>query len=130
MAFPSPAADYAEGRVTPNVACKWKDSPAQFLVHATDASWRAGIKKDAVLVVNKARKPVDGSLVIVDHEGEFEVKRLKTGSVMRLESLDNPEEVRLISSGDLEGSETIVWGVVTHIINDACTDEFDDCPII
>ncbi|WAT01533.1 S24 family peptidase [Rouxiella chamberiensis] len=130
MAFPSPAADYAEGRVTPNVACKWKDSPAQFLVHANDASWRAGIKKDAVLVVNKARKPVDGSLVIVDHEGEFEVKRLKTGSVMRLESLDNPEEVRLISSGDLEGSETIVWGVVTHIINDACTEEFDDCPLI
>ena len=111
------------------MACKWKDRPAQFLVHATDASWRAGIKKDAVLVVNKARKQVDGSLVIVDHEGEFEVKRLKTGSVTRLESLDNPEEVQLISSSDLEGSETIVWGVVTHIINDACTEEFDDCPM-
>ncbi len=88
------------------------------------------INSGTMLLIDPAIKPVDGSLVIVDHEGEFEVKRLKTGTVTRLKSLDNPEEVRLISNRDLEGSVTIIWGVVTHIINDACTDEFDDCPII
>jgi DNA polymerase V len=34
----------------------------------------------------------------------------------------------LIEGGDFEGEETIVVGVVTHIINDASTDEFDDIP--
>ena len=130
MSFPSPAANYAEKSVSPNEACNWKDSPSQFLVQANNGSWRAGIKKDAVLVVNKARKAVDGSLVIVNHMGEFEVKRLRVSNGLRLESLDNPEEIRTIQSSDIEGNETILWGVVTHIINDACTDEFDDYQII
>ena len=130
MAFPCPAANFAEKGVSPNGACNWKDSPSQFLVQANNGSWRAGIKKDAVLVVNKARKAVDGSLVIVQLDGEFEVRRLRAVNGLRLESLDHPGEVRTIESCDIEGNETILWGVVTHIINDACTDEFDDCPII
>ena len=130
MGFSSPAADYSELRVCPNQVVSWDGNPALFLVKADNGSWRAGIKKDAVLIVNKARTPVDGSIVIVDHLGEFEIRRLKLYPTACLQSLDNPEDVRLIEGGDLEGEETIVWGVVTYIINDACTEEFDDCPFI
>jgi len=129
MGFPSPAADYCEQRVCPNQVVGWDGNPAVFLVKADSGSWRAGIKKDAVLIVNKARTPVDGSIVIVDHLGEFEIRRLKLYPTACLQSLDNLDDVRLIEGGDLEGEETIVWGVVTYIINDACTEEFDDCPI-
>jgi len=82
------------------------------------------------LFVNYTRTPVDDSIVIVDHMGEFEVKRLKLYPTACLQSLDNPEDIRLVEGGDLEGEETIVWGVVTYIINDACTEEFDDCPVM
>jgi DNA polymerase V len=45
-----------------------------------------------------------------------------------LQSLDQPNVETLIEGGDLEGEATIIFGVVTHIINDATTDEFDDIP--
>lgn len=36
----------------------------------------------------------------------------------------------LIEGGDLEGEETIIVGVVTHIINDAMADDLDNIPCI
>ncbi|EIC83403.1 DNA polymerase V subunit, partial [Serratia sp. M24T3] len=89
-----------------------------------------GFKQGAVLVIDRSRTAVDGSLVVTTDTGEFEVKRLKLFPTACLESLDNVDDVRLIEGGDLEGEETIVWGVVTYIINDACTEEFDDCRFI
>ncbi|EIC83577.1 hypothetical protein SPM24T3_15736, partial [Serratia sp. M24T3] len=83
-----------------------------------------GIKQGAVLVIDRSRTAVDGST------GEFEVKRLKLFPTAFLESLDNVDDVRLIAGGDLEGEETMMWGVMTFIINDATTGEFDDCPFI
>ncbi|MCC3747224.1 DNA polymerase V [Rouxiella badensis] len=130
MGFPSPAQDYTEKRVSPNDVIKWGGNPALYLAEATNGSWRAGIKQGAVLVINRARKPVDGSIILVTDSGEFEVKRLKLHPTLCLQSLDDLDNVRLIEGGDLEGEETIIWGVVTHIINDACTEEFDDCPLI
>jgi len=45
-----------------------------------------------------------------------------------LQALDQPDRVTLIEGGDFEGEETMIFGVVTHIINDATTDESDDFP--
>lgn len=128
MGFPSPAADYIEKRISPNEACKWFDKPGQYLMRAAEASWRAGIKKDAVLVIDTSRKPLAGSIVIATICGEFCMKRMCFHPALCLQGLDQPDMVTLIEGGDFEGEETIIFGVVTHIINDATTDEFDDIP--
>ncbi len=47
-----------------------------------------------------------------------------------LQSLDQPDMETLIEGGDLEGEDTIIAGVVTHIINDAGNQVFDDTPCI
>ena len=99
-------------------------------MRAGDTSWRAGIKKDAILVVDAARKPQEGSIVIATVCGEFCIKRMRFYPTLSLQSLDQPDMETLIEGGDLEGEETIIVGVVTHIINDATTDEFDDIPCI
>lgn len=130
MGFPSPAGDYIEKSVTPNEACKWFSRPGQYLMRAGDTSWRAGIKKNAILVVDAARKPQEGSIVIATVCGEFCMKRMRFHPTLSLQSLDQPDMETLIEGGDLEGEETIIVGVVTHIINDATTDEFDEIPCI
>ncbi len=56
------------------------------------------------------------------------MKRMRFHPTLSLQSLDQPDMETLIEGGDLEGEETIIFGVVTHIINDATTDEFDDIP--
>jgi len=58
------------------------------------------------------------------------MKRMRFYPTLSLQSLDQPDMETLIEGGDLEGEETIIVGVVTHIINDATTDEFDDIPCI
>lgn len=58
------------------------------------------------------------------------MKRMRFHPTLSLQSLDQPDMETLIEGGDLEGEETIIVGVVTHIINDATTDEFDDIPCI
>lgn len=66
MGYASPATDYVEKAVSPNGACNWYEKPDQYLMRAAEASWRAGIKKDAVLAVDASRKPVDGSIVVAN----------------------------------------------------------------
>jgi len=99
MAFPPSAAYYAEQRVTPKQLVRWDGNQPVLLVKAESCSWHAGIKKDAVLIVNKARKPVDSSIVIVVHMGEFKDKRLKLYPTACLQSFDIPDGVRLIEGG-------------------------------
>lgn len=130
MGFPSPAADYVTAKVTPNDACKWFGRPEQYLMRAAVASWRAGIKKDAILVIDAARKPQEGSIVVSNIAGEFCMKRMRLHPTLSLQDLDQPDMEVLVEGGDLEGEETIIFGVVTYIINDATTDEFDDIPCI
>ena len=130
MGFRSPAGDYIEKSVMPNEACKWLSRPGQYLMRAGEASWRTGIKKDAILVIDTTRKPLDGSIVIATICGEFCMKRMSFNPTLALQSLDQPDVVMLIEGSDLEGEETMIFGVVTFIINDATTDEFDDIPCI
>lgn len=71
MGFPSPVADYATNRLTPNDVCHWSNYRGQYLMRSATSSWRAGIKKDALLIIDSARKPCDGSIVVAEVCGEF-----------------------------------------------------------
>jgi DNA polymerase V len=130
MGFSSPAADYVTNRLTPNDACHWSNNPGQYLMRSATSSWRAGIKKDALLIIDSARKPCDGSIVVAEICGEFMLKRMRFHPALCLADLYQPDDVTLIDGGDRKGEETIIFGVVTNVINDTTMEEFDDSPLM
>lgn len=126
MEFPSPAMDYQESRLSLDSYCK-TGHPGVFLFRSDCTSFREGIKPGALLIVDFGARPVDGSLVLCVLRDEFRIMRLRLPPVRYLQELDGPENVRALPDNDDEGTE--IRGVVTHIINDARTGEFDDRPV-
>jgi len=74
----------------------------------------AGIYPGATLIVNRSVKPKSSSVVIVDVDGEWMVKRLyKRGAIIRLLS-ENPAYAPIDFT---EGQELTIFGVVTYVIH-------------
>jgi DNA polymerase V len=74
----------------------------------------AGIHQGDILIVDKALVAKSGRIVIAVIDGEFTVKRLhKHKGVITLKA-ENPEFKDILIK---EGSELIVWGVVTSVIH-------------
>jgi len=122
MGFPSPAADYEEQRISLDKLLIQRPTSTYF-VKASETSYRDGVMKDALLVVDSSASPCDGSIVVCAVRGEF--------TLMRYRALPKPHVVSLIN-GAMERleEEDAVFGVVTYIINDARAGELDDCPVI
>jgi len=73
--FPSPADDYIEQLIDFNDFIK--HSAATYFIRATGESMTdGGILSADLLIVDRAEKPVHGSIVIAAVDGEFTVKRL------------------------------------------------------
>ncbi|EHK6826421.1 TPA: S24 family peptidase [Escherichia coli] len=118
-----PAADYAVERIS--LDGRIITSPAStYLMLAAETIWRAGIMKDAMLVVDSAVHPIDGSIIVCQFNGELRLKRLRLAPARCLEDLNYPDRHQMLTS------ETLIMGVVTYIINDARSGEFDDCPVM
>lgn len=107
--FPSPADDYAEGRIDLNrhlIA----EPEMTFLVRVAGNSMVGfGIHDGDTLVVDRSAAPVDRSIVVAVVDGEFTVKqlcRLPVGCLLRAGSPSH----RDILVG--EEQELSVWGVV------------------
>jgi DNA polymerase V len=126
MAFPSPAKDYTEQRVSLDAKCITSPS-STYLVRSGDTHWRAGIMSGAYLVVDSGQKPCDGSIVIATVQAEFRVLRYKTLPKEHLEDIDNPD-LKFVMDNNFEDDG--VFGVVTWILNDARSGEFDDVPVM
>ncbi|CAB1368280.1 DNA polymerase V, subunit D (modular protein) [Denitratisoma oestradiolicum] len=108
--FPSPAADYAEGRL--NLDDHLVEHPeATFFVRVTGHSMTGfGIHDGDLLVVDRALDPKDRSVVIAVVDGNFTVKqicRLPNGVLLRSGSSGHSD---ILVQGD---QELTVWGVVT-----------------
>ncbi|HDR1955606.1 TPA: LexA family transcriptional regulator [Enterobacter hormaechei] len=127
MGFPSPAADYVENRLSLDERFIHKPS-ATYYMKASDIIYRCGIMKDALLVIDSSLNPCDGSLLVCEIGGEFKVKIYRTYPQPHLENALNGRKEKL--SGHFDGIESPVFEVVTYIINDTRTGEFDDCPVI
>lgn len=95
---------------------------------ASETIYRCGIMKDALLVIDSSLNPCDCSLLICKIWGEFKVKIHRTYPQPYLENALNPRKEKLPSH--FEGIENPVFEVITYIINDTRTSEFDDCPVI
>ena len=77
--FPSPAEDYLE---TPLDLTEYliENKAATFMMRVDGDSMKdAGILDGDLLVVDRAAKPVNGSVVVVAVNGEYTVKRLRRG---------------------------------------------------
>lgn len=126
--FPSPAADYHEDEISLDREFVKKPA-ATFFLRYKETSWREGIKKGALLLMDTSLKPVDGSLVICHLNGQIRLLRLRLLPRVHLEELDHADRTIDITDDDCE-ERVVIKGVVTYIINDARTGEFDDCPVM
>ncbi|KEY47660.1 S24 family peptidase [Citrobacter amalonaticus] len=123
MGFHIPASDYAVERLS--LDSKLIPRPTStYIMQSAETIWRVGIMKDAMLVVDSAAIPVDGSIVVCQLNDELRLKRLRFSPVRCIEDLNYPDRHQMLTS------ETLIMGVVTYIINDARSAELDDCPVI
>lgn len=74
--------------------------------------------------------PVDGSLLVCAMEGEYRIKRYRKYPRQHLEDLSTGKKEALPVDDDGCTGSNAVFGVITHVINDARSGEFDDCPVI
>ncbi|MEH0110665.1 translesion error-prone DNA polymerase V autoproteolytic subunit [Tersicoccus sp. MR15.9] len=112
--FPSPAQDYYDGGLDLNEHLI-HDRTSTFVVRvAGDSMTGAGISDGDELVVDRAREPVDGSVVVAILDGELTVKRMRItrfGVVLQAENPDYPD-VRVPELADLS-----IWGVATTCLH-------------
>ena len=112
--FPSPAEDYLE---TPLDLREFliENPAATFLMRVDGDSMKdAGIQDGDLLVVDRAAKPVTGSVVVVAVNGEYTVKRLRRGpDCVWLEPANPRYQPICVSIGE----DLHVFGVVRHAIH-------------
>lgn len=128
MGFPSPAADYVEDRISLDEKFVLHPS-ATYFMRAGKTHYREGIIKGALLVIDCSLTVCDGSLLICCMEGEFRVKRYRSHPRPHLVNLDNGKREEIPEDTGADTSRPI-FGVITYIINDARSGEFDDCPVM
>ena len=102
---------------------------ATYFLRAGTESRREAIKKGALLVLDTSATPVDGSLVMCHLDETLRMLRLRLYPRPRLEELDRPEITYAMTNEDYDG-RLVFKGVITYIINDARTGEFDDNPVM
>jgi DNA polymerase V len=115
--FPSPAADYVEGRLDLNQRLIAHPA-ATFIVRVSgDSLLRAGIHSGDLAIVDRSIAPRSGQIVIAALNGELVAKRLRRqGDKVWLESDSEDPRYRPIPIAEETGLE--IWGVVTHTIRD------------
>lgn len=129
MGFPSPAQDYVEERISLDKRLITRPS-ATYMMIAGTTYLRAGIIHGAMLIVDSSLTPCDGSLLVCATEGEFRIKRYRAHPQPHLENLENGKRERLPDKNEASDTSRPVFGVITYIINDARSGEFDDCPVM
>jgi len=99
-----------------------------YLFRSGATSIYEGIRPGAILVVDSSATPVDGSIVVCIVDGEFKLRRLRRYPIPYLQHLDRPGTRDKLLSDDADSIK--IRGVITHIVTDARTGEFDDSPVI
>lgn len=112
--FPSPADDYAQDELDLNEHLI-ENPAATFYVHAVgDSMVSAGIMSGDLMVVDKSVEPKNRDVVIIAIDGHFMVKRFTDDGKTRRLFSENGERREVTIN---EGSDVLIWGVVTHVIH-------------
>jgi DNA polymerase V len=114
--FPSPAEDYIDRKIDLNEQLI-ANPAATFMVRVEGSSMiDCGINEQDVLIVDKSLKAKDKDIILAVVDGEFTVKRLRIKRGVYELVPENPEyQVITIT----EGTDFVVWGVVTYVIHQA-----------
>lgn len=98
-------------------------------MHAVATHYREGILNGALLIVDASLSPCDGSLLVCRMEGELKIKRYRKSPKPQLEDLQTGrrEEIPVRDDGT---SPDAIFGVITFIINDSRSGEFDDYQVM
>ena len=111
--FPSPAEDYLDGSLDFNELLI-ENPAATFAVRITgDSMTGAGLFPGDIAVVNRARKAINGNIILALVDGEFTVKRYKRRNDKIHLVAENPKFKDIIICDD---ATLEVWGVITHSI--------------
>jgi DNA polymerase V len=112
--FPSPAADYEEGKLDLNKHLI-KNPPATFIVRAAgDSMEGAGIHSGDLLIVDRSVEPKSGHVIIAVLDGQLTVKRLR---IYRGKYSLEPENKNYPVQKITKEMDFAVWGVVTNVIH-------------
>jgi len=112
--FPSPAADYEEGKLDLNRHLIKNPAATFFVRVAGDSMLKAGIHSGDLLVVDRSIEPRDKNVVIAVVDGELTVKRIRIyRKKITLVAENDGYQSRQID----EQTEFEVWGVVTNVIH-------------
>lgn len=113
--FPSPADDYIEDKLDLNEHLI-KHPTATFIVKASGLSMiNAGINPGDLLIVDRSLEARHGKIVIAAIDGELTVKRLDITSKGTFLVPENDEFSPIKIA---EGSDVVIWGVVTTVLHD------------
>ena len=111
--FPSPADDYAEGKLDLNKHLI-KHPAATFFVRVSgDSMIEAGIHSGDLLVVDRSLEAVDGNVIVAALDGELVCKRLERRASVRL----LPANRKYLPIEIQDGQDFSIWGVVTNVIH-------------
>lgn len=111
--FPSPAEDYSESRLDLNKELITNESATFYARVRGDSMTMAGISDGDLLIIDKSKTSVNGSIVVCLIDGEFTVKRLhkKGNQFWLMPENDNYQPIKIKPENDVT-----IWGVVTYTI--------------
>lgn len=129
MGFPSPAADYVERSFSLDE--KFIRRPAAtYFMRAGATHFREGILNGALLIVDASLSPCDGSLLVCRVDGEMRIKRYRKVPNPHLEDVETGRKEPLPNHDDDLTGPVAIFGVITYVVNDARSGEFDDCQVM
>lgn len=111
--FPSPATDYMTQAIDLNKELVRHPAATFYGRVVGDSMIDAGVEEGDILVIDKALDARDGDMAVCFIDGEFALKhiRFKDGSLSLHPANDRYPVIEV-----KEGSDFIMWGVVTYII--------------
>lgn len=128
MGFQSPEADFTESRIS--LDAQFISHPsATYFMRTAEMYYRVGIMNGALLVIDSSLKLCGGPLLKCAIDGEMRVKLYMLYPQPNLENLSNGMKERLLTDRETTSDTQSVFWVITYIINDARSGEFDDCPV-
>lgn len=114
--FPSPAEEHMEDKIDLNKELISSPNCTFFVKVQGSSMENAHIFAGDILIVDRSKKGINGSIVVAILDGEFTVKRLllQNGGIFLV-----PENPSYPVVAIKETSQFEIWGVVTYVIHKA-----------
>ena len=120
--FPSPATDYMTQAIDLNKELVRHPAATFYGRVVGDSMTDAGVNEGDILVIDKSLEPRDGDMAVCFIDGEFTLKHIRF-EIMTAKDGSRFSQIRLVPANDRypvievsEGSDFIMWGVVTYVI--------------